>query len=364
MAAQHESTHYKVLGVETTANPKEIKAAYLAKARVDHPDKGGDEVKFKAVAEAYAVLSNPELRVAYDRGGAAQVAAVVASGGGGPPRARVIAVVVEVQVGLDIAVTGGTVPICIQRSNGADVPAETVTLAVVVPKGCVDNLKVCLEGVGHLDPRCDLRGDVVVTVRIPACHGAFRRAGADFETDVVIPLRQCFTGGVVTIEGVPGRGTVKLRLPVGDGAILTPGSSLQVADAGLPVMNTWPEERGVLVVHVHVEFPVKLDAHIAASIGTLLGGDPVSAIASASSLLLSPARVEEEVVQKYDAEAALARTQRLHAGVAKFREDQPGLLSSAAAASFPFGFPMFPSPMGGFQAHHEFSGSAVHCAQQ
>jgi len=65
--------YYQILGVPRTAGETEIKAAYRKLARKFHPDVNpGDkqaEEKFKEVAEAFAVLSDPEKRSKYDRGG-------------------------------------------------------------------------------------------------------------------------------------------------------------------------------------------------------------------------------------------------------------------------------------------------------
>jgi molecular chaperone DnaJ len=65
--------YYEVLGVSRSASDKEIKAAYRKLARKYHPDVNpGDksaEEKFKELAEAFAVLSDPEKRATYDRGG-------------------------------------------------------------------------------------------------------------------------------------------------------------------------------------------------------------------------------------------------------------------------------------------------------
>jgi len=60
---------YAVLGVSRGASAEEIKKAYRRLALKEHPDKGGDPEKFKAIAQAYAVLSDPQERAAYDRGG-------------------------------------------------------------------------------------------------------------------------------------------------------------------------------------------------------------------------------------------------------------------------------------------------------
>ena len=63
--------YYAILDVERTATVEVIKKAYRQKAMQYHPDRNpGDteaEVRFKACAEAYAVLSDPDKRARYDR---------------------------------------------------------------------------------------------------------------------------------------------------------------------------------------------------------------------------------------------------------------------------------------------------------
>jgi molecular chaperone DnaJ len=78
--------YYAVLGVPRTASAEEIKRAYRRLARTHHPDVNpGDpnaEERFKQIAEAYAVLSDPAKRQRYDQFGAAGVAG--AAQGGSP----------------------------------------------------------------------------------------------------------------------------------------------------------------------------------------------------------------------------------------------------------------------------------------
>ena len=61
--------YYQILGISKNATPEEIKKAYYKLAHKHHPDKGGDESKFKEISEAYQALSNKEKRRQYDQFG-------------------------------------------------------------------------------------------------------------------------------------------------------------------------------------------------------------------------------------------------------------------------------------------------------
>lgn len=58
--------YYKILGVEKSATKEDIKKAFRKLAHKYHPDKGGDESRFKEVSEAYSILSNDKKRAEYD----------------------------------------------------------------------------------------------------------------------------------------------------------------------------------------------------------------------------------------------------------------------------------------------------------
>ena len=65
--------YYEVLGVGKDASADEIKKAFRRAAVEHHPDRGGDEAKFKEINEAYEVLKDASKRQRYDQFGHAGV---------------------------------------------------------------------------------------------------------------------------------------------------------------------------------------------------------------------------------------------------------------------------------------------------
>lgn len=134
-----DSDYYDLLGVPRDADAAAIKSAYRKAALANHPDRNpGDpqaEERFKAIAEAYAVLSDPDKRARYDRFGTAEPGPTAQGGdifdlfnsvfgGGGfgfdPRQARETGqpgedLEAHVDITLEQAREGATVPVTIER---------------------------------------------------------------------------------------------------------------------------------------------------------------------------------------------------------------------------------------------------------
>ncbi|MBQ9668378.1 MAG: DnaJ domain-containing protein [Prevotella sp.] len=88
--------YYKILGVDKNIDQKDVKKAYLKRAKQFHPDLHPDDpkakAKFQALNEAYDVIGDPEKRRKYDQYGeqwkdaeAFGAGGFRTSGGGGSP---------------------------------------------------------------------------------------------------------------------------------------------------------------------------------------------------------------------------------------------------------------------------------------
>lgn len=64
-------SYYEILEVEVTATQEEIKLSYRRLSAIHHPDKNGDEEKFKLINEAYSCLKDEKKRSHYDKFGEA-----------------------------------------------------------------------------------------------------------------------------------------------------------------------------------------------------------------------------------------------------------------------------------------------------
>lgn len=165
--------YYTILGVSRGASDEEIKRAYRKLAQEHHPDKGGEEKRFKEVSEAYSILGSKEKRAQYDRFGTASPNGDGFNGFGGFSGAggespfgdigdifesffgqAFSQVQAQLSISLTQAVLGDTLEL--------EVGGERVRLTV--PPGTQDQTSFRLPGKGRAHRNG--RGDLILTVKI------------------------------------------------------------------------------------------------------------------------------------------------------------------------------------------------------
>jgi len=269
--------YYQVLGVPRDADARALKQAFRQLARRYHPDTSTDPdagQRFREIAEAYGVLSDPARRASYDAGGLAGLAGASAEDlwggidftgifgpgvpgfGGlferlfgqpeGPPRGEDLRV--DLALSLDQLMGGGEQEVAIPRpgpcpacqgrgqvigqpcpachGTGQAVQQETVT--VRIPGGIPDRTALRLAGRGMPSPvPGGPPGDAYVIIRtLP--DPRFARDGADLWHTLHIAVADAVLGTVAMVPA-PG-GQARVRVPPG-----TPsGAVLAIEGKGLP----------------------------------------------------------------------------------------------------------------------------------
>lgn len=295
MAGVEFKDYYKILGVERTATPKEIKAAFRKLARKYHPDfNKGDakaEARFKEVNEAHEVLSDPEKRQRYDTlgpdwanmrapgaggqpgwgGGGVEVDAedlggfsdffrTIFGGGGGFRTAggrgggfeEVFGrqadapghdLETTVDLTLDEVARGATRTLKV----GDDGNARTVEIRI--PAGVREGSRVRAAGEGAPGAR-GRRGDLYMKVRVLP-HAQLERKGDDLQATVTAPLTTAVLGGEAEVPTLDG--PVGIKIPAGS----RPGRTFRLRGKGLPRLDA-PGERGDLLASLAVTLPQEL----------------------------------------------------------------------------------------------------------
>ncbi|MFT8243313.1 DnaJ C-terminal domain-containing protein [Roseomonas sp. BN140053] len=265
---------YQTLGVSRTASAEEIRKAYRALAKKNHPDLNpGDaaaEERFKAASTAHDLLSDPEKRARFDRGeidasgqerpernfyrdfaegsqgrayrrgggwaggtaggpmgdldpeeldelfgGFFRQGGGGAGGGTRPRRGRDAQYRLEVPF-LD-AVNGATQRLTLPGGQSLDVR---------IPPGLEDGQVLRLRGKGGPGANGGPEGDALIEVAV-APHPFFRRDGRNLLLDVPVTLAEAVLGAKVTVP--TPRGEVALNVPRGADA----GTQLRLRGRGV-----------------------------------------------------------------------------------------------------------------------------------
>mmetsp|Transcript_23706 Transcript_23706/g.36612 ORF Transcript_23706/g.36612 Transcript_23706/m.36612 type:complete len:420 (+) Transcript_23706:139-1398(+) len=309
---------YETLGVEKSADGKEIKKAYRKLAVKHHPDKGGDEHKFKEINAAYEILSDPEKRQKYDKyglegvgdegpGGASpdDLFSMFFGGGGGPggrgsargPQ-RGEDVNHPLKCNLEDLYNGKTVKLAVNRQvivgeakmcstcdgQGAvlelrqialgmvqqiqrrctdcggtgyrmETKKERKVLEVLIEKGMKQKSKVVFRGMADEKPNMEPGNINFIIQEKP--HEVFKRKGADLLITKTLTLNEALCGFEWKIEHLDGREIIIQSRP---GEVIKPENGdgkpyvKIVSGEGMPSLGQ-PFVKGDLYVLFTVQFP-------------------------------------------------------------------------------------------------------------
>jgi molecular chaperone DnaJ len=275
----YEKDYYKILGVSKDADAATIKKAYRKLAKDLHPDaNAGDkkiEEKFKAVSEAYDVVSDPKRRAEYDeaqRYGAAGPMGGGRRGPGGPggfPGGQNVNVE-DLFGGGDISdIFGGLFGGARQRGprRGADLETSvtisfedsihgvtmplrlsTGNISARIPAGVKNDQRIRLKGKGQVGEPGAPAGDLFINVAVSS-HPVFGRDGDNLTVTVPIRFDEAVNGADIKVPVLDGP-AVTIRIPAGTKT----GAKFRARGKGV----VRPEKSGDLIVSVDIAVPKDL----------------------------------------------------------------------------------------------------------
>ena len=259
--------HYQTLGVSPNATPDEIKKAYRSLANKHHPDKGGDQAKFKDISVANDILGDPQKRAEYDHQrqfGNGQQFRFHTGGfdpfeqmfGGGHPFGDIFGhprgvrrnrdLNIQCQVTLLDSFIGKQLEAQYKLPSG-----RTQTVVINVPAGIEHGATIRYQGLGDDSIPNVQRGDLNVTI-IVLSDRKFERRGNDLYTSVDISPIEAMIGCRKSIETITGN-TIELEI--------RPGveSGVEYASAGQGFTNVQNGMKGRFVSVVNIKTPTVID---------------------------------------------------------------------------------------------------------
>lgn len=266
--------YYAILGVSRTASATEIKAAWRDVARRDHPDQNADPSsvdRFKAAAEAWRVLGDPDARRQYDRFGrlpdgasygvpaprptpvadAFRTAADAARRAFRAERGETLSL--DIQLTFRDAARGATRVFELPRDAAAPGEEPRIVrrrLEFRIPSGVVDGQVLRWRGEGAPGRWGGRDGDLMITCRV-ASHPWLKRDGLDVVGRLPLRMSEAIAGARIAAPGIDG--PLYLDVPAG----VRPGERIRVRGAGIARRDG---QRGDAIYIVEFELPNAPDA--------------------------------------------------------------------------------------------------------
>lgn len=267
MAAKdlYEKDYYSILGVEKNADGEAIKKRYRKLARELHPDKTkGDktlEERFKAVSEAYDILSDDKKRAEYDQARTLYQQGGIPNGGfQGNFSAGGFGDLGDIFGNLFGGQTRGP-------RRGADMQAEATIsfresingtqltfnspsgpVTTKIPAGVNDGAKIRVRGKGA--PGEAGPGDLYINIKV-APHSVFTRKDENLHITLPVTFPEAALGADVPVPTLSGE-EVTLRLPAGSAN----GKTLRIKGRGITRKDG---SVGDLLVTIEVTVPQRVD---------------------------------------------------------------------------------------------------------
>ena len=253
--------YYQILGVDKNADAKTIKKSYKRLAMKHHPDKGGEEEKFKEIQKAYEILSDPQKKQQYDNPNpfenfqnsnpfdqGSPLGDIFGDIFGQQRRQRQgnLESVGDVTITLAQAYTGTDLSISI------DGKSELITIAAGTRQGTRIRIP---EGGRQPDPRWP-PGDLTIRIHIdvPSEMGVNNN---DLYQHIIVNAIEAMTGVEKTINHISGK-KLSVKVP----PATQQGSRLRLSNQGMPYPGA-PNMFGNLFIIVNINVPhIKDPKHI------------------------------------------------------------------------------------------------------
>jgi len=252
--------YYQTLGVNRNASQDDIKKAYRKMSMKYHPDRGGNEAKFKEINEAYATLSdsqkkaqydNPQPQYSFNTGNMNDIFDQMFGMGGGPgpfgfrrgPQSmKNKNLNIRVDVTLVDVLKGKTVVGSIKLPSGRDQAIE-----LNIPAGVMSGDTIRFRGLGDDSIPGQPRGDLIAQI-VEIRHPQFQRKGKNLSMNLEISAFEAMLGKTVKINTFDGS-QLEVKIPAG----IQPHQTIKCAGYGVPAMNQ--PVRGDLLINIQVKIP-------------------------------------------------------------------------------------------------------------